>query len=128
MAGGDVQPPSGGGGAASSASATASKLEGWKRGQPQIRRTNKGPWYIAAGWASIIILGASSFVYAKKDLDRLRIEAMEKNGGKPDYKVKPPPIQVTPAMIEAAKRGEDPLAEANLKSRHQIEKDKLLAK
>ena len=50
------------------------------------------------------------------------------NSGKPDYKVKPPPIQVTPAMIEAAKRGEDPLAQANLKSRHQIEKEKLLVR
>ena len=33
-----------------SASSGPGKLEGWKRGQPQIRRTNKGPWYIAAGW------------------------------------------------------------------------------
>lgn len=37
-----------------SASSGTGKLEGWKRGQPQIRRTNKGPWYIAAGWYVMI--------------------------------------------------------------------------
>eukprot|EP00039_Didymoeca_costata_P020116 m.340116 g.340116 ORF g.340116 m.340116 type:complete len:83 (-) comp19142_c0_seq1:128-376(-) len=46
-------------------------------------RPKRGPLFVAAGWITIIGLGASAFIMAKKDLEAKRVEEMKKEGYKP---------------------------------------------